>query len=125
MCCVRLLSVDRAATVDNRHERATVGPEKGWLIIQGGGAVSEETKKRFVALAGGPDANVVLIPTAMSEEEITAGGFYRGQGSGWAKSMGINHVTMLHTRDKTRANSAYFTDSLRKAPRLWIMGRPH
>ncbi len=117
-----LLFVDRAATVDNRDDSATVGPEKGWLIIQGGGAVSEETKKRFVALAGGPDANFVLIPTAMSEEEITAGGFYRGQGSGWAKSMGINHVTMLHTRDKARANSEYFTDSLRKASGVWIMG---
>src|SRR5260370_32434688 len=58
----------------------------------------------------------------MSEEEITAGGFYRGQGSGWAKSMGINHGTMLHTRDKARANSEYFTDSLRKASGVWIMG---
>jgi cyanophycinase len=100
----------------------TAGPEKGWLIIQGGGAVSEETKKRFVALAGGPDASFVLIPTAMSEEEITAGGFYRGQGSGWAKSMGINHVTMLHSRDKARANSEYFIDALRKASGVWIMG---
>jgi cyanophycinase len=100
----------------------TAGPEKGWLIIQGGGAVSEETKKRFVALAGGPGANFVLIPTAMSDEEMTAGGFFQGQGRGWAKSMGINRVTMLHTRDKARANSEYFIDALRKASGVWIMG---
>jgi len=99
-----LLFVDGAAMLENRDGSATVGPEKGWLIIHGGGSVSDGIKKRFVALAGGPDANFVLIPTAMSEEEITAGGFYRGQGSGWAKSMGINHVTMLHSRDKARAN---------------------
>src|SRR5258708_30176929 len=36
--------------------------------------------------------------------------------------MGMNHVTMLHTRDKARANSEYFTDSLRKASGVWIMG---
>jgi cyanophycinase len=117
-----LLLVDGAAAVGNRDGSATGGPEKGWLIIQGGGTVSDEIKKRFVALAGGPDANFVLIPTAMSEEEITAGGFYRGQGSGWAKSMGINHVTMLHSRDKARANSEYFVDALRKASGVWIMG---
>jgi cyanophycinase len=106
----------------SNHSAPTLGPEKGWLIIHGGGTVSGEIKKRFVALAGGPDANFVLIPTAMSEEEITAGGFYRGQGSGWAKSMGINHVTMLHARDKARANSEYFIDTLRKASGVWIMG---
>ncbi len=117
-----LLFVDGAAAVGNRDGSATVGPEKGWLIIQGGGAVSEETKKRFVALAGGPDASFVLIPTPMSDEEMTAGGFFQGQGRGWAKSMGINHVTMLHTRDRTRANTEYFIDALRKASGVWIMG---
>jgi hypothetical protein len=35
----------------------TAGPEKGWLIIQGGGTVSKEIEKRFVKLSGGPDAN--------------------------------------------------------------------
>ena len=114
--------VDGGAAVVDRDGSATFGPEKGWLIIQGGGAVSEETKKRFVALAGGPDSNFVLIPTAMSDEEMTAGGFFQGQGRGWAKSMGINHVTMLHTRDKARANSEYFIDALRKASGVWIMG---
>src|SRR6266446_1708638 len=99
----------------------TAGPEKGWLIIDGGG-VPDEVKKRFVALAGGPDANIVFIPTALSDEEMTAQGFFRGQGKGLARSWGINHITMLHTRDKARANSEYFIDALRKASGVWIMG---
>ena len=115
VCLFAFLGFVRMATAQ------TAGSEKGWLIIDGGGE-PDEVKKRFVALAGGPDASFVLIPTAMSEEEITAGGFYRGQGSGWAKSMGINHVTMLHARDKARANSEYFIDTLRKASGVWIMG---
>jgi cyanophycinase-like exopeptidase len=41
----------------------TAGLEKGWLVIDGGGEPTE-VKKRFVSLAGGPDANFVLIPTA-------------------------------------------------------------
>jgi cyanophycinase len=101
----------------------TTGPGRGWLIIDGGGE-PDEVKKRFVELAGGPDANFVLIPTAQSDEQIEKGGFFRGQGKGWARSWGIHdgHITMLHTRDKARANSDYFIDALRKASGVWIMG---
>jgi cyanophycinase len=101
----------------------TAGPAKGWLVIDGGGE-PDEVKKRFVALAGGPYANFVLIPTAMSDEQIEKLGYFRGQGKGWAKSWGIHdgHITMLHARDRQRANSEYFVDALRKASGVWIMG---
>jgi hypothetical protein len=39
----------------------TTGPERGWLIMDGGGKLNI-VKKRFIELAGGPDANFVLIP---------------------------------------------------------------
>jgi cyanophycinase len=102
----------------------TAGPGKGWLVIHGGGTVSNEVEKRFVELAGGPDANFVLIPTAESDEVLTRGGFFQRQGKGWARSWGIHdgHITMLHARDKARANSEYFIDVLRKASGVWIMG---
>src|SRR5882762_3560839 len=100
----------------------TIGPENGWLIIHGGGKVSVEIKRRFVALAGGSNGNFVLIPTALSEKQVIAEGFFRGQGRGWAESWGINHVTMLHARDKERANSEYFIDALRKSAGVLIMG---
>ena len=100
----------------------TAGPENGWLIIHGGGTVSNETKKRFVALAGGPDANFVLIPTALSEKQINARGSFDVQERAWAKSWGINHFTILHANDKAHANSEYFIDALRKASGVWIMG---
>jgi cyanophycinase len=99
----------------------TIGPEKGWLIIHGGGE-TDAVKKRFVKLAGGPEAYFVLIPTAKSDEEMLAGGFLQGKGQGWAKSWGIKHLTMLHTRDKVRANSEYFITTLRNASGVWIMG---
>ena len=100
------------------------GPENGWLIIHGGGTVSDEIKKRFVLLAGGRDANFVLIPTALSEEQIGAHGLFRGLGKEWAKSWGIdqNHITILHASDKVDANSEYFINTLRKASGVWIMG---
>ena len=101
----------------------TAGPEKGWLIIDGGG-VPKEAEKRFLALAGGPNSNIEFIPTALSDEDIEKAGFSRGHGTGLLKTWGINpdHVTMLHTRDKGRANSEYFTESLRKASGVEIWG---
>jgi cyanophycinase len=102
----------------------TAGPENGWLIIHGGGVVSKEVQERFVTLAGGPDANVVFIPTALSDEDIEKKGFSQGQGKRLLKSWGINpdHVTMLHTRDKERANSEYFVETLRNASGVVICG---
>ena len=101
----------------------TIGPERGWLIIHGGGD-PQNVMKRFVELAGGPDANFVLIPTAQSDQQIEKSGGFRNQGRGWARWCGIHdgHVTVLHTRDKARANSDEFIDALRKASGVWIMG---
>jgi cyanophycinase len=102
----------------------TTGPDKGWLIIHGGGTVSAEIQKRFVTLAGGRNANVVFIPTASADEEIEKAGFFEGHGRGMLSRWGFNpdHVTMLHTRDKARANSDYFVQALRNASGVVIWG---
>jgi cyanophycinase len=68
-----LLSATSPRTVNKVAEHdlgPTVGPASGWLVIQGGGALTNEIKDRFVALAGGPSANFVVIPTALSDREI-------------------------------------------------------
>ena len=42
----------------------TVGPDNGSLVIVGGALRDVEIFERFIALAGGPDAPIVVIPTA-------------------------------------------------------------
>ncbi len=100
------------------------GPEKGWLIIHGGGTISEQIQKHFVSLAGGRNSNVVFIPTAMADEDIEKGGFFKGHGKGLLSRWGINpdHVTMLHARAKAHANSQYFIQALRNASGVVIWG---
>ena len=44
-----------------------VGPRSGTLVIDGGGHTPAAVRA-FVALAGGPDAEIVLIPTATESE---------------------------------------------------------
>jgi len=96
----------------------TIGPDKGWLVVHGGGDVTNEVRERFVALAGGPHANFVLIPTAMADKEIDAEKMRRS----FAKEYDVERVTVLHTRDRATANSAGFVESLRHATGVWIKG---
>ncbi len=43
------------------------GPEMGTLINAGGGSLGPEVLGRFINLAGGPSAEIVVIPTAGGE----------------------------------------------------------
>jgi len=83
---------------------ATLGPEKGYLVIVGGGALTPEIKQRFVALAGGADANFVVIPTAGGDQQINLETLQ----ARFSKNFGVSKVTVLHTRDPKRANEDAF-----------------
>jgi cyanophycinase len=114
--CCAFVSV-AVALADYDHS-ATVGPEKGWLLIHGGGRLTENAKSRFVALAGGTDANFVLIPTALADEEIDLDKAWNS----FSRWSGAKHVTVLHTRNRKRANSDDFVEPLKHASGVWIDG---
>lgn len=103
-----------AADYDNSP---TVGPAKGWLIIHGGGQLTNETKERFLALAGGPDATLVAIPTATGKEVNSDS--YR---AAMARLFGFRNVIVLHTTDRIRADSEGFAELLRRASAVWFDG---
>jgi cyanophycinase len=96
----------------------TVGPGKGWLIIDGGGGLTNEVIDRFVALAGGPDASFVGIPTAESDAEIDVRKIQQSR----AQQFGIKYLTILHSRNRVLANSPDFVGPLRHASGVWIDG---
>jgi cyanophycinase len=98
-------------------DQPTVGPGKGWLVIVGGGETTNEVKGRFVALAGGPNAKFVVIPTALQDKDIE-----ERYGKSRSELFGLKHVTVLHTRDRVRANSDGFVEPLRRASGVWIDG---
>jgi cyanophycinase len=102
----------------NYGNAQTVGPAGGWLIIHGGGNITNETKERFIALAGGPGANFVVIPTAFSDTPIDIEAFRLGE----MNRFRVTHITVLHTKDRVRANSDGFVEPLRHASGVWIVG---
>jgi len=95
-----------------------VGPERGSLVIVGGAMQSPEIYKRFIDLAGGPDAPLVMIPTAGGAEEYDA--FYGGL-TAW-RDAGARSLTVLHTTDPRVADTDAFIEPLKKAAGVFFFG---
>lgn len=95
-----------------------VGPASGHLIVAGGGRLGPEIMNRFIALAGGTAARIVIIPTAGESDEY---------GDDWGgydvfRDAGVHEVTVLHTRDPGEADTDAFSAPLRRATGVWIPG---
>ena len=125
LCCLLYVSPVTKA-------QPSSGPVKGTLILTGGD--QETGLKEFVSLAGGPDANIVYIPTAASSLRLPSGLIWE-----WlhtdelpantpefkaelCKMFGIKAITILHTRNRKIANSEDFVKPLRSAQGVWISG---
>ena len=98
--------------------RPCVGPARGAILAAGGGDLDREIYRRFVELAGGPSARIVLIPTA---------GAQHGSHDGWTaveelRRAGVKRLEVLHTRRRSVADLDMFVRPLREATGVWISG---
>ncbi len=85
-----------------------VGPARGSLVIVGGGMRDPAIVQRFIDLAGGPQALIVVIPTAGGGE--TYDQFYRGLKT--FRDQGATNPLVLHTQDRTVADSDAFVQQV-------------
>jgi len=95
------------------------GPAKGYLLITGGAP----DFKRFVEMAGGANAHIVVIPTAAitsPSEEALLPPYCKPPGP----FAGL-HCAVLHTTDRTVADSAGFVTPLKDATGVWLEGGRH
>lgn len=95
-----------------------VGPERGSLVIVGGAMRDPDIYKRFIELAGGPDAHLVMVPTAGGGEEYDA--FYQGLNA-WREA-GARNLTILHTTDRAEADTDAFVEPLKTAGGVFFFG---
>lgn len=98
-----------------------VGPKSGSLVVVGGAMRNEAIVKRFIELAGGPDAPIVLIPTAGGAESYdeNSGGVRQ------FRAAGARNVTVLHTYDRAVADTEEFAAPLRTARGVFFGGGRH
>ena len=95
-----------------------VGPPHGTLLVVGGGRLDSVIVGRFIQLAGGPDAGIVVIPTASGDQSEQAGAgdveMFRREGA--------RNVAILNTTDRRTADSHAFAGRLQSARAVWFSG---
>ncbi len=118
-----LMATILAATLS--AQTAEYGPEKGRLVIQGGGpAEGTGIMETFVNLAGGRDAKIIIIPTAGGNRDKDGKLISYDEGkivAPWRK-LGLTNVHMLHTADPKVADTEAFAATLRDAKGVWFNG---
>ena len=124
LACAVLAGVAAVAPVAQK-DVPEYGPANGALVIVGGGSLDGSgILEKFIELAGGPEKNFVIVPTAegnrnaegaviaYTEEEVIAS---------WVKR-GLKHVRMLHTGNPKVADTDAFVEPLRTANAVWFNG---
>jgi cyanophycinase len=116
-----LIALQRAALT---RTQPAFPPEKpappevahGALLIDGGG-MPAEAWKRFLELVGGPDACIVVVPTAL-EDPVPEDPF----DAKMLRRAGATNLKILHTRHRAEANKPEFAAVLREAKGVWFTG---
>jgi cyanophycinase len=92
---------------------------QGALVICGGGRLPDVVRDRFIELAGGKDARLVIIPTASGDDTVEDDA--REVAEIW-RSREPASVTVIHTRKRDEADSPVFVEPIRHATGAWITG---
>lgn len=95
-----------------------VGPKSGSLVIVGGAMSDPAIITRFIDLAGGADAPIVIVPTAGDADTYDA--YWSGLRQ--FRDNGARNLTVLHTRDPEIADSEAFVRPLTTARGVFFTG---
>ena len=95
------------------------GPEKGSLIIVGGGGSTPEIWQKFTELAGGKDkARIVFVTNGTPGDDTSSHSYV----DVIKKQTGIKQVTILNAHSLTEANSEQFIAPLKTATGIFFDG---
>lgn len=90
---------------------------KGQLVLVGGGEKPAAAMRKFVELAGGPEASIVVIPTASEEPDIVE--YYDNL---FRKDLGCTQVSVLDIKTREDAANPAFAKRVREARGIFFGG---
>lgn len=108
----------QSSEIDVPRPAAVFGPEKGTLVICGGGILPEALRTKVVELAGGEHARMVVISTASQTADTPDIETYVV----WWRQKKLRELTILHTRSRDVADTEAFVEPLTRATGVWFMG---
>jgi cyanophycinase len=91
---------------------------EGVILVVGGGRIPDAVRDKFLELAGGRKARLVVIPTASDQidsGEVPSSYLF------WC-SQDVASVELLHTRNPRQANDPSFIKPLESATGVWFGG---
>jgi cyanophycinase len=89
----------------------------GTLVIAGGGDLPRGIVARFLELAGGPEARIVVLPTSMPDPLPTD-----RQLTGLLRRAGARNLTVLRDRDRDAVETDRFVAEIDAASGIWLAG---
>ena len=111
---LRRAAIARAEAPFPPKEPTTPEVPKGALVIVGGGGMPADVTKKFIDLAGGPDARIVVLPTASPGASGDEGGFF--------KRAGAKNVVALPAVKLEEVEDPKNLEILKKADAIWFGG---
>ena len=99
----------------------TSGPKNGACLIVGGGRLDTAIINTFMREAGGVDARIVVIPTAISDHPEDADSGFASLSERCTR-WGFTNFEIVHAKDHAIANSADFADKISSADGVWFTG---
>jgi cyanophycinase len=118
VCAVFWLAAFPARSAYPADTPVVKGPERGALVIVGGGKVGTDILTRMFDLAGGKDAPLVVIPTASGADDYPPD----WPGLTMFKTFGATNITLVHTKDRKVADSEEFVRPITRARIVWFVG---
>ncbi|MEL6343108.1 MAG: cyanophycinase [Myxococcota bacterium] len=94
---------------------AMADPREGHLILAGGGPLDPVVYERFISLAGGPHARILVVPTAAARPD-------KIDGTGPFQSLGADNLVVLHAQNREQASSVAFVHQIEQADGVWFTG---
>ena len=82
----------------------------GALVLHGGGGISQEVRSRFIELAGGPNARILVIPTAQSYADSPK---VERLIERW-RPQPVKSVALFHARSREQADDPEFLRARRR-----------
>lgn len=93
-----------------------VNVASGALVIVGGGAMPADVVERFIELAGGDKAHIVVLPTAVPRDQTDA------TVPGFLRRSSVAKVTVLTQRGPAEVDAEEFREALSTATGVWFGG---
>ena len=117
VCLVAVVSCNSGPSSKPVDTSLSNGPENGSLLVVGGNMRDTAIIMKFIELAGGKDAPIVIIPTASGAEE-----FDEERVARLFTSAGATDVKVVHTYDTAVANTDEFIEPIINAAGVWFNG---